>query len=75
MNELFANQELENEMMEKFAKLFDKARSDTYEKAVDLYLSVFEEYGIEMDIASILNLAEEYDISLENFEEEISQNM
>ena len=76
MNELFQNPELESQMMSKFEVLFDKHHTgNIIHKAADMYLSIMEEHGIELDIESIINLAEEYDIVLENFEEEIEENM
>jgi len=76
MNELFHNPDIESEMLNKFEMLFDRHTTGSItHKAVDLYLSTFEEHGIELDIETIINLAEEYDINLENFAEEIEENM
>ncbi len=75
MNELFNNPEVESEMMQKFETLFDSGKSNITQKAVDLYLTIVEDHGIELDMESIINLAEEYDIELQNFEEEVDKNM
>jgi DNA polymerase I-like protein with 3'-5' exonuclease and polymerase domains len=76
MNELFHNPELESKMMSKFEVLFDRhTTGNITHKAADMYLSIMEEHGIELDIETIVNLAEEYDLVLENFEEEIEENM
>lgn len=76
MNELFNNPELETKMMNKFEVLFDRhTTGNISHKAADMYLSIMEEHGIELDIESIINLAEEYDIELTNFAEEIEENM
>lgn len=76
MNELFHNPELESKMLSKFEVLFDKhTTGNITHKAADMYLSIMEEHGIELDIETIVNLAEEYDLVLENLEEEIEENM
>jgi hypothetical protein len=75
MNELFNNPEVESEMMQKFETLFDSGKPNITQKAVDLYLTIVEDHGIELDMDSIINLAEEYDIELHNFEEEVDKNM
>jgi hypothetical protein len=69
MNELFHNPEVEAKMLNKFEVLFDRYTSDNIcHKTADLYLSIMEEHGIELDIETIISLAEEYDINLENLE-------
>jgi hypothetical protein len=75
MNELFNNPEVESEMMQKFETLFDSGKPNITQKAVDLYLTIVEDHGIELDMDAIINLAEEYDIELHNFEEEVDKNM
>jgi DNA polymerase I-like protein with 3'-5' exonuclease and polymerase domains len=76
MNELFQNPELESEMMSKFEVMFDRhTNGNITSKAADMYLSIMEEHGIELDIESIINLAEEFGFELENLQEEIDENM
>jgi hypothetical protein len=75
MNELFNNPEVESEMMQKFETLFDSGKPNITQKAVDLYLTIVEDHGIELDMDTIINLAEEYDIELHNFEEEVDKNI
>jgi DNA polymerase I-like protein with 3'-5' exonuclease and polymerase domains len=76
MNELFQNPELESEMMNKFEVMFDRhTNGNITSKTADMYLSIMEEHGIELDIESIINLAEEFGFELENLQEEIDENM
>ena len=76
MNELFRNPELESQMMNKFEVMFDRhTNGNITSKAADLYLSIMEEHGIELDIESIINLAEDFGFEMGNFQEEIEENM
>jgi hypothetical protein len=75
MKELFKENNTEM-YMEKFEIIFDRAKNENMAKsnAVDLYLTLIEDEGLDLDTNEIIDLAESYGYDLTDFEELIENN-
>lgn len=67
----------ETEIMDKFAIIFDRAKSEDSAKsnALDYYLCLVEDENIHADVDMIVELAEEFGYDLSNLNELIEENL
>lgn len=72
MKNLFQNADQHETFMSKFEVLFERhIKGNLSSKTADLYLSILEDEGVELDIDEIINMADEYDYDLSDLADEI----